>query len=83
MSQTTFPRCLTAYRPGRPIASVAATEAGEALLATLAPAPGDIESALDTLSRGRDRVAGTLRLTMTRQAYEAVIRPDLSGLHHR
>ncbi len=62
------------YRNSR---SVAATEAGEALLATLAPALGDIASALDHLKRGRDQVAGTLRLTMTRQAYEAVVRPML------
>ncbi|WP_237478205.1 LysR family transcriptional regulator [Lichenibacterium dinghuense] len=57
--------------------SVAATEAGEDLLATLGPALDNIEGALDALDRGRDRISGTLRLTMTRQAYEAVVRPVL------
>ena len=57
--------------------SVAATEAGEALLATLAPALESIQSALDTLDEGKARVSGRLRLTVTRQAYEAVVRPVL------
>jgi DNA-binding transcriptional LysR family regulator len=57
--------------------SVAPTEAGETLLATLTPALQNIESALDALDRDRDRVSGTLRLTATRQAYEAVVRPVL------
>ena len=57
--------------------SVAATDAGETLLQTLAPALETIDGALDALDRGRGRVAGTLRLTATRQAYEAVIRPAL------
>ena len=57
--------------------SVSATEAGEALLATIAPALETIHGALDVLERGRDHVAGTLRLTTTRQAYDAVVRPVL------
>ncbi len=57
--------------------SVAPTEVGENLLAVLGPALDSIDGALDTLDRGRDHVAGTLRLTMTRQAYEAVVRPML------
>ncbi len=57
--------------------SVAATEAGEALLATLGPALESIDGALDALDRGRGRVSGTLRITATRQAYDAVIRPVL------
>lgn len=57
--------------------SVAATEAGEALLATLAPALESIQSALDMLDEGKARVSGRLRLTVTRQAYEAVVRPVL------
>ena len=59
--------------------SVAATQAGEDLLATLGPALESIDGALDTLDRGRDRVSGTLRLTATRQAYDAVVRPVLPG----
>jgi DNA-binding transcriptional LysR family regulator len=57
--------------------SVAATDAGEMLLATLGPALESIDAALDALDLGRDRVAGTLRLTATRQAYGAVVRPML------
>ena len=57
--------------------SVAATEAGEALLASLGPALESIEVALDALDRGRSSVSGTLRLTVTRQAYDAVVRPVL------
>ncbi len=59
--------------------SVATTEAGEALLATLGPALESIDGALDALDRTRGRVSGTLRLTATRQAYEAVVRPVLPG----
>ena len=57
--------------------SVSATEAGETLLATLGPALQSIEGALDTLERGRDSISGTLRLTATRQAYDAIVRPVL------
>ena len=57
--------------------SVAATEIGEALLATLGPALENIEGALDALDRTRHQVSGTLRLTVTRQAYDAVVRPIL------
>lgn len=57
--------------------SVSVTEAGERLLETLGPALENIDGALDALERGRDSVSGTLRLTTTRQAYEAVIRPVL------
>ena len=57
--------------------SVAASEAGEALLATLGPALQSIDGALDALQRGRGSVSGTLRLTATRQAYDMVVRPAL------
>ena len=57
--------------------SVSATEAGEALLATLGPALQSIDEALDSLDLGRDSVSGTLRLTVTRQAYDMVVRPVL------
>ena len=57
---------------------VTLTEAGDRLLRSLAPALEGIDNALDELERARGRVAGTLRLTATRQAYEAVIRPVLS-----
>ena len=57
--------------------SVSPTEAGATLLSDLEPALASITTALDALDRGRDRVSGTLRLTATRQAYDAVIRPVL------
>jgi DNA-binding transcriptional LysR family regulator len=57
--------------------SVSVTEAGEALLTTLGPALESIDGALDALDLGRNKVSGTLRLTTTRQAYEAVVRPVL------
>ncbi|WP_027165597.1 LysR family transcriptional regulator [Mesorhizobium sp. WSM3224] len=57
--------------------SVSVTEAGEALLGALEPALESIGGALDALDLGRNAVSGTLRLTTTRQAYEAVIRPVL------
>lgn len=57
--------------------SVSATEAGEALLATLSSALASIDGALDALDANREHVTGTLRLTATRQAYDAVVRPIL------
>ena len=57
--------------------SVSATEAGEMLLAELEPALAAITAALDRIDSGRERVSGTLRITATRQAYDAVIRPVL------
>ena len=59
--------------------SVAPSEAGKALLETLGPALQGIEGALDALERKRDTVTGTVRITATRQAYDQVIRPLLSG----
>lgn len=57
--------------------AVSTTPAGEMLLATLAPALDSIGEAMDALDRGRAQVSGTLRLTMTRQAYDGVVRPVL------
>jgi DNA-binding transcriptional LysR family regulator len=59
--------------------SVAPTEAGEKLLRTLEPALSAIGDTLNELDQARDRVTGTLRITATRQAYEAVIRPILAS----
>lgn len=59
--------------------SVSVTPAGERLLHTLAPALSEISGALDELDRDRDLVAGAVRLTATRHAYETVIRPLLPG----
>jgi DNA-binding transcriptional LysR family regulator len=57
--------------------SVSATEAGDTLLAALRPALESIDGILEILDRRRDDVAGTLRLTMTKQAYDAVVKPML------
>jgi DNA-binding transcriptional LysR family regulator len=57
--------------------SVSVSEVGETVLGTLEPALQGIEGTLETLNRGRQSVSGTLRITATRQAYEAVIRPML------
>jgi DNA-binding transcriptional LysR family regulator len=57
--------------------SVSTTEAGAALLLELEPALAAIAGTLEALERGRERVSGTLRVTATRQAFEAVIRPVL------
>ncbi|SMG60508.1 LysR family transcriptional regulator [Paraburkholderia susongensis] len=57
--------------------SVAPTEAGEHLLRTLEPALAAIDDTLSGLRQERDSVSGTLRITATRQAYEAAVRPVL------
>lgn len=57
--------------------SVAPTAEGQTLLLTLGPALDAIEGVLGDLSRIRDRISGTLRITATREGYEAVIRPVL------
>lgn len=57
--------------------SVSVTVAGEQLLQALEPALAEIGGALDQLGLERDLVSGTVRLTATRHAFEAVIRPVL------
>lgn len=57
--------------------SVAPTTEGQTLLLTLEPALSAIDGALGDLGRTRDLILGTLRITATRQGYEAVIRPVL------
>jgi DNA-binding transcriptional LysR family regulator len=58
--------------------SVAPTAEGQTLLQTLEPALDAIDGALGDLGRIRDRISGTVRITSTRQGYDAVIRPVLS-----
>jgi DNA-binding transcriptional LysR family regulator len=57
--------------------SVAPTEAGEQLLASLGPALGEIRGALERLSRLRDRPAGRVRLLVPRLAAMTVLAPRL------
>jgi DNA-binding transcriptional LysR family regulator len=59
--------------------SVSLTEAGEKLLLTLEPALEAIDDTLSKLEQARERVAGTLRITATREAYRIVIRPIMKA----
>lgn len=58
--------------------SVAPTEAGERLLARLAPALQEIHGALDEVNAFRDSPLGTLRLNAPRAACELVLAPLVS-----
>jgi len=58
--------------------SVAPTEAGERLLATLGPRIGDIEAELAGLSAYRDRPAGTIRITTGKHPAETILWPALA-----
>jgi Transcriptional regulator len=53
--------------------TVAPTEAGESLLARLAPALNEMEAALDVVNGFRDRPAGTLRLNVPVSAARLVL----------
>ena len=57
--------------------SVAPTEAGDALLARLQPALGDVREALDQLAGLRDRPAGRVRLVTSPVAAALVLAPKL------
>jgi DNA-binding transcriptional LysR family regulator len=59
---------------------VAPTEAGERLIETLRPALDEIDAKVADLSALRDRPAGTVRLTASRHAAEAVVWPALARL---
>jgi DNA-binding transcriptional LysR family regulator len=59
---------------------VAPTEAGERLLRTVAPRFEEIDAELATLSELRDKPAGTVRITATENAAEAVLWPAVERL---
>lgn len=59
---------------------VAPTEAGERLLATLAPALDAIATGLGALSELRDKPSGTIRITTSDHAAHAVLWPVLEKL---
>jgi DNA-binding transcriptional LysR family regulator len=59
--------------------SVAPTEAGERLLARLAPALADIDAALGEIAAYRDRPAGRLRLNLARSAARFLFAPRIGG----
>ena len=59
---------------------VAPTEAGERLVQSLGPRFEEIEAELAALSELRDKPAGTVRITATEYAADAVLLPKLSKL---
>lgn len=63
--------------------SVAPTEAGGRLLARLAPALGDIQTALDEVNAFRDSPLGSLRINAPRVACEWVLAPLVSHFLRR
>lgn len=60
--------------------SVSPTEAGEALLATLRPALGDIRASLDALAHYRRTPAGLVRITTSRHAAETLLWPAVDAV---
>lgn len=60
--------------------SVAATEAGERLLDTLGPRFDEIDAELSAVSELREKPAGTIRLTATEYAANAILLPKLAKL---
>lgn len=58
--------------------SVAATEAGERLLARLRPAFNEVRAGLDEISGFRDRPVGRVRLLLPRYAASALLAPKLA-----
>jgi len=58
--------------------SVAPTEAGENLVATIGPHLEEIEQSLAALSQLRDKPAGTIRLTAVDHAAETILWPALA-----
>src|SRR3954454_19653797 len=59
--------------------SVAPTQAGEKLMATVGPHLEGIDAGLAALSQLRDKPAGTIRLTAVDHAAETVLWPALAG----
>ncbi len=60
--------------------SVAPTQAGERLLKTIAPRFDEMDAELAALGELRDKPAGTIRITATEYAAEAVLLPALAKL---
>lgn len=58
--------------------SVATTEAGERLLRALGPRFDEIEAELNALSELRDKPSGTIRVTTSGHAAEAILMPALA-----
>ena len=60
--------------------SVAPTEAGERMMLTIAPRLEEVENELAALSELRDKPSGTLRLTASEHASNAILMPKLAKL---
>jgi len=60
--------------------SVAPTPAGESLLETLGPALSELDGKIAALTEARGRPAGTVRITTSEHAAEAVLWPVLERL---
>lgn len=60
--------------------SVAPTEVGERVLATLSPMLRDLDASMDGLSEFRDKPAGTIRVTTVEHAAASILRPALARL---
>jgi DNA-binding transcriptional LysR family regulator len=60
--------------------NVAPTQAGERLLKTIAPKFDEMDAALAALGELREKPAGTIRITSTEYAAEAVLMPALAKL---
>lgn len=60
--------------------SVAPTEAGERLLRTVGPKLDEIESELEAVGELREKPAGTVRITATENAADAILLPKLTPL---
>jgi DNA-binding transcriptional LysR family regulator len=60
--------------------SISVTEAGERLMATMAPRLDEIEAELAALGEARDKPAGTLRITASDHAIDTVLLPRLAQL---
>lgn len=60
--------------------SVAPTEAGERLLQTVGPRLEEIDAELLAVSEYRDKPAGTIRITATEYAADAILLPKLAKL---
>lgn len=60
--------------------SVAPTAAGERLLHTVGPRFDEIEAELESVSELRERPAGTIRITATEYAADAILLPKLAKL---
>ncbi|WP_137864872.1 MULTISPECIES: LysR family transcriptional regulator [unclassified Sphingomonas] len=57
--------------------SVAPTEVGERILATLSPMLRDLDASIDALSEYRDKPAGNIRITTVEHAAATILRPAL------